>query len=26
VLERISIDSKSDLALQIENLRSAKVN
>ncbi|MCC6941276.1 MAG: hypothetical protein IT551_06675 [Novosphingobium sp.] len=26
VLERIAIDSKSDLALQIENLRSAKVN
>lgn len=26
VLERIAIDSKTDLALQIENLRSAKVN
>ncbi|WP_372732645.1 hypothetical protein [Novosphingobium sp.] len=26
VLERIASDSKSDLALQIENLRSAKVN
>ena len=26
VLERIAIDSKSDLALQIENLRSEKVN
>ncbi|OYX62776.1 MAG: hypothetical protein B7Y89_07790 [Novosphingobium sp. 32-60-15] len=26
VLERIAIDNKSDLALQIENLRSEKVN
>jgi len=26
VLERIAIDNKSDLALQIENLRSVKVN